>query len=124
MTCPIFTAACVQMRSGRDPLTNRDAVVAMVREAAREGADFVQTPEMTSLVEREREALFDKVGAEERDPTLAALRDVARERGTVIQIGSIAVKVGDKIANRAFLIDERGEIVTSYDKVHLFDGTC
>ena len=121
MTLPIFTAACVQMRSGRDPLTNRDAVVAMVREAAREGADFVQTPEMTSLVEREREALFDKVGAEERDPTLAALRDVARERGTVIQIGSIAVKVGDKIANRAFLIDERGEIVTSYDKVHLFD---
>jgi predicted amidohydrolase len=44
MTLPTFTAACVQMRSGRDPLTNRDAVVARVREAVREGADFVQTP--------------------------------------------------------------------------------
>ena len=121
MILPSFTAACVQMRSGRDPLNNRDAAVALVREAVREGADFVQTPEMTSLVERERNALFDKVGSEEHDPTLAALREVARERGTVIQIGSIAVKVGDRIANRAYLIDAGGEIVASYDKVHLFD---
>src|SRR3954453_7171152 len=100
MTSPrSFVAACAQMRSGRDPLKNRDAAVALVREAAAQGAHFVQTPEMTSLVERERASLFEKVGPEERDPTLAALREVARERGTVIQIGSIAVKEGDKIAN-------------------------
>lgn len=116
-----FTAACVQMRSGRDPLKNRDDVVALVREAVGQGADFVQTPEMTSLVEKDRASLFEKVGAAEGDPTLAALRDVARAYGIVVQIGSIAVKVGDKIANRAFLIGPDGEIVTSYDKVHLFD---
>jgi predicted amidohydrolase len=91
-----FTAACVQMRSGRDPLRNRDAAVAFVREAAAQGADFVQTPEMTSLVERERAALFDKVGPEERDPTLLALREVARERGVLVHLGSIAVKDGDR----------------------------
>ncbi|NIX75132.1 carbon-nitrogen hydrolase family protein [Microvirga terricola] len=116
-----FTAACVQMRSTRDPLQNRDAAMALVREAAAKGAHFVQTPEMTSLVERERAALFDKVGPQDRDPTLAALRDVARERGIVVHIGSIAVKEGDKIANRAFLIGADGAIVASYDKVHLFD---
>ncbi|MGO4572205.1 carbon-nitrogen hydrolase family protein [Microvirga sp. 2TAF3] len=121
MTATRFTAACVQMRSGRDPLKNRDAAVAFVREAAEKGAHFIQTPEMTSLVERERAALFDKVGPQDRDPTLAALREVARERKTVVQIGSIAVKEGDKIANRAFLISADGEIVASYDKVHLFD---
>lgn len=116
-----FTAACVQMRSTRDPLSNRDAAVALAREAATKGAHFVQTPEMTSLVERERAALFAKVGPQDEDPTLAALRDVARERGVVIHIGSIAVKEGDKIANRAFLIGADGEIIASYDKVHLFD---
>jgi len=121
MTASRFTAACVQMRSGRDVLANRDAAVALVREAASKGADFVQTPEMTSLVDRDRKALFDKVGPQDRDPTLAALREVARERGIVIQIGSIAVKEGDRIANRAFLIGRDGELVTSYDKVHLFD---
>lgn len=121
MTATRFTAACVQMRSGRDPLKNRDAAAALVREAASEGAHFVQTPEMTSLVERERAALFDKVGSEEKDPTLLALREVARERGVVVHLGSIAVKDGDKIANRAFLIGQDGEIAASYDKIHLYD---
>src|ERR671929_203352 len=105
-----FIAACAQMRSGRDPLANRDAAVALVREAAGRGAQYVQTPEMTSLVERSRAALFDKVGPEERDSTLAALREVARERGIVVHIGSIAVRAGDKVANRAFVIDPEGEI--------------
>jgi predicted amidohydrolase len=121
MTPTRFIAACIQMRSGRDPLRNRDDAVALVREAALQGADFVQTPEMTSLVERERAALFEKVGPGERDPTLLALREVARERGIVVHLGSIAVKDGDKIANRAFLIGQDGEIVASYDKIHLYD---
>ena len=118
---PRFVAACVQMRSGRDPLANRDAAAALVREAAGQGAHYVQTPEMTSLVERSRAALFDKVGPEERDPTVAALREVARERRIVVHIGSLAVRAGDKIANRAFVIDAGGDIVASYDKIHLFD---
>jgi deaminated glutathione amidase len=116
-----FVAACVQMRSGRDPLTNRDAAVAFVREAAGRGAHYVQTPEMTSLVERSRDALFEKVGPEERDPTLAALRDAARMHGIYVHIGSVAVREGEKVANRAFLIDPAGEIAASYDKIHLFD---
>ncbi len=116
-----FTAACIQMRSGRDVLKNRDDAVALVREAASRGAQFAQTPEMTSLVVRERAELFDKVGPESQDPTLATLREVARERGIVIHLGSVAVKDGDKIANRGFLIDAEGGIVASYDKIHLYD---
>ena len=118
---PRFVAACVQMRSGRDPLANRDAAVALVREAADAGAHYVQTPEMTSLVEREKARLFANVTEPDQDPTLAALREVARERGLVVQIGSLAVRNGDKIANRAFLIDAEGAVTASYDKVHLYD---
>lgn len=116
-----FTAACIQMRSGRDVLKNRDAAVALVREAAEKGAHFAQTPEMTSLVCRERAEMFEKVGPQAQDPVLASLREVAREKGIMVQIGSIAVKEGDKVANRAFLIDTDGEIVAAYDKIHLYD---
>jgi deaminated glutathione amidase len=116
-----FVAACVQMRSGRDLLANRDAAVAGVREAAEAGAHYVQTPEMTSLVERSREQLFAQVTTEDQDRTLAALREAARETGTVVQVGSIAVRAGDKIANRAYLIGTDGDILASYDKLHLFD---
>lgn len=116
-----FVAACATMRSGRDPLANRDAAVALVREAAGAGADFVQTPEMTSLLERDRALLFEKTAVEERDPTLAGLRDVARELRIWLHVGSIAVRVGDKLANRGFLIDSEGDIAARYTKVHLFD---
>ncbi|MCJ2107718.1 carbon-nitrogen hydrolase family protein [Methylobacterium sp. E-041] len=116
-----FVAACVQMRSGRDPGANRDAAVAGVREAASRGAQFVQTPEMTSLVERDRARLFAVVRGQDEDETLAALRDAARETGTVVQIGSLAIRAGEKIANRAFLIGADGAIVAAYDKLHLFD---
>ncbi len=121
MPAPSFVAACVTMRSGRDPLANRDAAVAMIREAAGRGASFVQTPEMTSLVERSRASLFENVRPEESDPTLAGLRDVARETGTVVHVGSLAVRNGDKVANRAFVIDRDGAVIARYDKLHLFD---
>ena len=121
MTAPRFVAACVQMRSGRDPALNRDAAVAGIREAAERGAHYVQTPEMTSLLERDRASLFQKIRAPEDDPTLGALRDVARERGVAVHVGSLAVKNGDKVANRAFVIDREGAITASYDKLHLYD---
>ncbi|NGM36846.1 carbon-nitrogen hydrolase family protein [Methylobacterium sp. DB0501] len=121
MTAPRFVAACVQMRSGRDPAQNRDAAVAGIREAAERGAHYVQTPEMTSLLERDRESLFRKIREPEHDSTLGALRDVARERGVVVHVGSLAVRNGDKVANRAFVIDREGAVLAAYDKLHLYD---
>ncbi|WP_342153782.1 carbon-nitrogen hydrolase family protein [Methylorubrum sp. SB2] len=116
-----FVAACVQMRGGRDPAANREAAVKAVREAATAGAAYVQTPETTSLIERDRDALFAHVGPQDSDATLATLREVARETGIVLQIGSLAIREGQKIANRAFLIDAEGAIRASYDKLHLYD---
>lgn len=121
MAAPRLVAACVQMRSGRDLLANRDAAVALVRQAASAGATFVQTPEMTSLVARTREEVFAKIGPAEADPVLAGLREVARERRITLQVGSLVVRNGDKMANRAFVIDPAGAVAATYDKVHLFD---
>lgn len=121
MSAQTFIAACIGMRSGRDPLANRDAAVALIEQAVASGAAYVQTPEMTSLVERSRKDLFEKVGPEESDATLTALREVARKRRITLHIGSIAVRSGEKIANRAYLIDAEGAITARYDKIHLFD---
>lgn len=116
-----FLAACVQMCATRDPARNRDEALRLIREAADAGAIYVQTPEMTSLVERDRASLFAKVGPEESDPMLAAARALARARGLVIHLGSLPIRVGDRIANRAFVIGTDGGILGRYDKIHLFD---
>ncbi|GGC50316.1 carbon-nitrogen hydrolase family protein [Chelatococcus reniformis] len=114
-------AACVQMRSGRDPAVNRDDAVALIRQAADAGATYVQTPEMTGLVERSRRSLMENIRSEADDPLIAAVRDVARARGLMVHIGSLALKDGDKVANRAFVVDAAGDIVATYTKIHLFD---
>jgi len=110
------------MRSGTDPQANIDAAVAMIREAAAAGATFVQTPEMSNVVNRSRDALFAVLAPEERDPMLAAFRTLAKELGITIHAGSLAILRADgKVANRAFVIAPSGEIAARYDKLHLFD---
>lgn len=118
---PALVVACVQMRSGRDPAANRDAAVALVREAADRGAAYVQTPEMTALLERDKAALFDKIRTQDDDETVAALRAVARERRITVHLGSLALRASDKVANRGVMIAPDGDIVATYDKLHLFD---
>ncbi len=121
MSVTTFTAACVQMCSTRDPLRNRDDAIAMIREAASQGAVLVQTPEMTGLVERDTKRHRAICEPEEQHQVLAGLRDVARERKLWLHVGSISVAVGEKIANRAYVIDPEGAIAARYDKIHLFD---
>jgi predicted amidohydrolase len=117
-----FRAGLIQMRSGRDPSANLDAAVKMIGEAKKAGADYVQTPEMTNIMELSREKLFATIAPEESDICLAAFRDLARKLSLYIHMGSLAIKVSpDKAANRGFLIDPKGEIVARYDKIHMFD---
>src|SRR5687768_13683537 len=117
-----FRAGLIQMRSGRSPAANFEAAAKLIREAKEAGADYVQTPEMTNLMEMKRDALFAAAGFEEDDATLADFRTLARSLGVYLHIGSLALKVSpEKAANRSFLLDPQGEIVARYDKIHMFD---
>jgi deaminated glutathione amidase len=112
----------VQLRSGRTPAANVAAAVKLIGEAKDSGADYVQTPEMTNILERKRDALFAAIVPEEQDEGLATFRDLARRLGLWLHIGSLAIKASpDKAVNRAFLIDPRGDIAARYDKIHMFD---
>jgi predicted amidohydrolase len=117
-----FVVGLIAMRSGRDPQTNLDALLAAIDQAKRGGAEYVLTPEMTNIMEVKRERLFANILPDESDPTLATLREVARKLGIFIHIGSLAIKASpEKAVNRSFLIDRKGEIVARYDKIHMFD---
>jgi predicted amidohydrolase len=117
-----FKVGLVQMRSGLDPHANLTALLSSIDEAKRGGADYVQTPEMTNILALKREHLFASIVAEEHDPTLAALRELAQKLSIYIHVGSLAIKVSpDKAANRSFVIDRNGNIAARYDKIHMFD---
>jgi deaminated glutathione amidase len=117
-----FKAAMIQMRAGLTVSANVEAAVRMIGEAKNAGAAYVQTPEMTNIMEVKRERLFSTIVAEEQDTSLATFRELARKLGIYVHVGSLAIKAGhERAANRAFLIDPRGEIAARYDKIHMFD---
>src|SRR3984957_19872918 len=119
---PTFKIALVQMRSGVHPDANLAAALAAIDEAARAGAAYVLTPEMTNIMEVKRERLFATITDEDHDPTLAALCEAARRHAMFVHAGSLAIKLSaDRAANRSFLIDRDGDIVARYDKIHMFD---
>ncbi|MFC3695475.1 carbon-nitrogen hydrolase family protein [Chenggangzhangella methanolivorans] len=122
MTERKFVAACVQMRSGKTVSANVDTVVRLAREAKDGGAAYVQTPEMTNVLVRSRDELFDVILPEEVDPALAAFQELARALGIWLHLGSLAIRLeGERAANRAFVIDPDGDVTARYDKIHMFD---
>jgi len=117
-----FRAACVQMRTGLDIAANIVSASALIREARAKGAEFIATPEMTSLFEAESDALFAKTKPEADDAALQAFRALARDVGVWLLIGSLPIRVAERqCANRSFLIDPSGAVVARYDKIHMFD---
>ena len=117
-----FKAAAVQMRSGTGPERNAADMERLVREAAGQGATYVQTPEMTGAMVREKQAREAIFTSGDRDVTVATALRLARELGIFLHIGSTGILRADgKVANRAFLISPRGEVVATYDKIHMFD---
>jgi len=117
-----FKAAMIQMRAGLTPAANLETAVRLIGEAKQAGANYVQTPEMTNIMEVKRERLFGNIVEESLDPSLATLRELAKKLGLYVHIGSLAVKLTpERAANRSFLIAPSGAIVARYDKIHMFD---
>jgi predicted amidohydrolase len=95
----------------------------LVRAARRAGADFILTPEVSDMIEPRRDQALAKATPEAAHPMLAAFRDLARETGAWLLLGSIVVRddSAERLANRSFLIAPKGDIAARYDKIHMFD---
>jgi len=116
-----FRAACVQMRSGLDRAKSTADALSMISQAAGEGAQFIATPEMTNVVDRKGARLLASLPEEDGLEEIAAFSAAAKRHGVWLLIGSLAVREGDKAANRSFLFAPGGEIAARYDKLHMFD---
>jgi deaminated glutathione amidase len=117
-----FKAAAIQMRSGESPERNAVDMERLVRQAAGEGATYIQTPEMTGAMVRDKEARATAFTSEDKDIIVSTSRRLASELGIFLHIGSTAIVRADgKLANRALLFGPDGATLATYDKIHMFD---
>jgi deaminated glutathione amidase len=116
--------AVLQMTSGIDPDVNCDLLIEALKDARAGGAVMLFTPEMSGLLDRNRTRAAARIKHEGHDPLLKAVRKAALDYGLWVQVGSLALRDDqnrDLLVNRGFLIDDHGNIVARYDKLHLFD---
>ena len=73
-----FVAAMVQMRTGLLPEPSLAQATKLIRQAAAEGAQYVQTPEVSNMMQLNRKALFEHLASEDDDQSLKAYRALAK----------------------------------------------
>jgi predicted amidohydrolase len=114
--------AILQPTTGIDPEANAVRLISAVEEAAAGGAAMLFTPEMSGLLDGNRERAAGVVVHEDEDRVLAAVRDAAAKAGIWVHLGSLALRGdADRFVNRGFVIDASGNVAARYDKMHLFD---
>lgn len=118
----MLRAAVIQLNAKPSVEENLREAEALIRAAAKDGAQFIATPENTC---RMRAKIEDKMAtsfAQEDHPAIPFFTKLAKELGVTLLVGSISsIRVGDKLANRSFLIGRDGEVKATYDKIHMFD---
>ncbi len=113
--------ALIQMNSNYDKAGNLARALSMCAEAAAEGSEFVLLPEMFLI--RGDNLDLDEKREPVPGPSLKKIMELAKEKEIWILAGSICEKIeGDtKVYNTSALIDDKGEIVAAYRKIHMFD---
>ncbi len=120
-----LSVALIQTRTPASPGAAFAHVGPLIREAAAGGAKLILTPEATNFLIRDPAVRAAALATDDRDEVVLKLRDLARELGVWLLIGSAIVRSGhdgdDRAANRSLLVDDKGAVTATYDKLHVYD---
>ncbi len=121
--------ACVQITATNDMADNCAAINHWVEKACLQGAELIALPEnafMMRASDKDQPALLN----EQEHQGILLCQELARKFNCYILIGSVFAPSGiicpdsgcAKYYNRSLFIDDQGEIIARYDKIHLFDA--
>ena len=119
-----YRFACVQINAGDDMAANVASATELIKSARSEGAEFIGVPENVSMMVYGSKQIRGNSCSESDHPALGAFRDLAAKTGAWLLIGSLTIRTGEedgRVANRSFVLDASGEIISRYDKIHMFD---
>lgn len=118
----VIKAACVQMNAKADIQTNLQDATFLIRKAVSQGANFIVTPENTDRILMDVKEKLATAPTAEEHPGIPHFAALAKELKIWLLIGSMGIKVSDtKVANRSHFFSPEGKLVTTYDKIHMFD---
>ena len=121
-----MTLAVIQMVSQTDIQTNLVAARRLLEQAAEAGARLAVLPENFAAMGRSDLVALGRAEAEGAGPLLPWLKQAARDLSLWIVAGTIPLPPDDqplaKVRACSLLVDDHGQRVARYDKLHLFDA--
>lgn len=119
-----ITVAALQTSYGLDIKDNIDKTVALVREAAKKGAQVILPSELFQGIyfcTTQDPRWFDTAYPTAEHPCVIAMQKLAKELGVVIPV-SFFEKDGPRFYNSVAVVDHEGSIMGVYRKTHIPDG--
>ena len=113
--------ACIQLSCGENYNKNFKQVIFYINQAIKKKADLIITPETTSIITSDKKKLYKNSYSMNKDPLVKEIKKISKKNKKWILIGSIAIKDKNKFRNRSIMLGPKGNIVTYYDKIKMFD---
>ena len=119
----MFRVSCIQLKSNNNIIHNLKKTEKFISRAVKQKADFILTPEISSLFSLNKKQLIKICKSMKEDIYLNGIKKLAKKYKKWILVGSLITKVTEnKLVNRSVLVDKTGKIRTFYDKIHMYDA--
>ena len=118
----MFKVSCIQLCTSNDVEYNLKRTKKFFLQAVRQKTNFVLTPEVSSKISLNKKLLLKSATSMEKDIYLKEMKSLARRYKKWILIGSLILKIKNKLVNRSVLISSKGKVQCYYDKIHMYDA--
>ena len=118
----MFRVSCIQMCSSNNVEHNLKKTKKFFLKAVKQKTDFILTPEVSSKISLDKKKLLKTATSMEKDFYLNEIRNLAKKYKKWVLIGSLILKIKNKLVNRSILISSKGRIRCYYDKIHMYDA--
>jgi len=113
--------ACIQLSTGENYKKNIIDILKFVNQAIKQKSDLIITPETSSIITANKNKLLKYSYEMQTDPLVNSLKKISKIKKKWILIGSLSIRVKNKLRNRSILINPNGKIAGYYDKINMFD---
>ena len=113
----------IQFEARNTPLENANLLERLFKRSIKFEPDLICTPECSNIITNDKSHLLKYATFQEDCPILKMTKFFAKKNKVNINIGSLLLKIKNKkkLVNRSILINKKGKIQDSYDKINLFD---
>ena len=118
----MFRVSCIQLCSSDNVIQNLKKTKNLFLKAIKQKTDFILTPEVSSKISLNKKKLMKVSKSMKKDIYLKEMRQLAKKYKKWVLIGSLILKINNKLVNRSVLISASGKINCYYDKIHMYDA--